>query len=250
MTLTHTISPLRKAFCKHSCTTDKAKPTCPLSKSGQNLTKIGCHKNVCLTNQCLIDLEIYIWLSLTNHLMNQLYPKKLVTVAIRKLQMGYQQINKTKCKVLLSITNNHTCVFSARSSESSLSSSFIRSLQELCVPILNNDQSSCIQTEKIIIIGTGRLLCICSLVGKQIFTTSKLIWVIFTYLFMEASWSHGQCAHLQIEQSSFEPWSGTLCYHSSLRDMVMKLVKFLCCVLLFCSLPWTLHKTQQLLTPY
>ena len=153
-------------------------------------------------------------------------------------------------QVLLSITNNHTCVFSARSSESSLSSSFIRSLQELCVPILNNDQSSCIQTEKIIIIGTGRLLCICSLVGKQIFTTSKLIWVIFTYLFMKASWCHGQCVHLQIEQSSFEPWSGTLCYHSLLRDMVMKLVKFLCCVLLFCSLSWTLHKTQQLLTPY
>ena len=35
-----------------------------------------------------------------------------------------------------------TCVFSATSSESSLSSSFIRSFQELCVPILYNDQSS------------------------------------------------------------------------------------------------------------
>ena len=45
----------------------------------------------------------------------------------------YIEINKT---------DKHTWVFSAMSWESSLSSSFILSLQELCVPMFNNDQSS------------------------------------------------------------------------------------------------------------
>ena len=45
----------------------------------------------------------------------------------------YIEINKT---------DKYTWVFSAMSWESSLSSSFILSLQELCVPMLNNDQSS------------------------------------------------------------------------------------------------------------
>ena len=54
--------------------------------------------------------------------------------------------------------DNCTCVFSARSSESSLSSSFIRSLQELWVLMLNNDQSSYITTDKYNKLGSEWLL--------------------------------------------------------------------------------------------